>query len=70
MEWEMESCVTFFFIVWFCLELLDVMKVVGINLIQNIVAFSLIKFYFHLSFIGMLVRNPMMLTCEQVNLNK
>jgi hypothetical protein len=33
MEWEMESCVTFFFIVWFCLELLDVMKVVGINLI-------------------------------------
>jgi len=60
----MEGCVTFFFVVWFCFELLDVMKVIDISLIQNIVAFNLIKFDFHLSCIGMLVRNPMMLTCE------
>ncbi len=33
MEWEMEGCVTSFFVVWLCFNFLDAMKVISISLI-------------------------------------
>jgi hypothetical protein len=44
-QWEMEGCVTSFLIVWFYFDFLDAMKILGVNLIYNIIAFNLDKFF-------------------------
>jgi hypothetical protein len=57
MEWKMEGCVTFCFVVWLCFRFLDAMKVISISLIWNIVTFNLIKFSLLLSLLKTFARN-------------
>ncbi len=43
----MEGCVTFFLIVWFYFDFLNAMKILGVNLMYNTIAFNLYIYIFH-----------------------